>query len=398
MDIKVVGSTKIGYVSSKDEVLELSGKMSNICYTKRTADDIFNESIDKSISRAKAVIGNGHHSVSEHARYNYVISGIPKILAMVLNNEGIYTTSEKSARYTKMKPSDREQEKYDKWLKIFVSKIKEAYGERFLEYNKKNMNKKKTPEELANEQIEKLAQENARYMLSIFTETILGHSIDARQLSYIRIWFKNFVDNAENTLFNEKLKLYMSEFIEKTKAQAIDEIEDKKKRSISIFDTRENRNEFFDECYSVNYKGSFAEFAQAQRHRTLRYTIKFLPNAEYYVPPIIRDDEELVKEWLKDISSLEDIFPQGMLVMINERGTYEDFIQKCSERLCGCAQLEITVQTMEILKKYVKAVENTNKEIYNILLPYSKGARCMSGWSCSKPCIWGAKYGIDRKI
>lgn len=398
MDIKVVGSTKLGYVSSKDEVLELSGKMSNICYTKRTADDIFNESVDKSISRAKAVIGNGHHSVSEHTRYNYVISGIPKILAMVLNNEGIYTTSEKSARYTKMKPSDREQEKYDKWLKIFVSKIKEVYGERFLEYNKKNMNKKKTPEDLANEQIEKLAQENARYMLSIFTETILGHSIDARQLSYIRIWFKNFVDSAENTSFNERLKPFMSEFFEKTEAQAIDEIEDKKKRSISLFDTRENRNEFFDECYSVNYKGSFAEFAQAQRHRTLRYTIKFLPKAEYYVPQIIRDDEVLIKEWLDDISSLEDIFPQGMLVMINERGTYEDFIQKCSERLCGCAQLEITVQTMEILKKYVRAVENTNKEIYDILLPYNKGARCMSGWSCSKPCVWGAKYGIDRKI
>ena len=89
MEINVVASTKLGHISSKEEVLELAGKMSNICYTKRTAEDIFNEDSNTSINRAKGVIGNGHHSVSEHPRYNYVISDIPKILAMVLNNEGV---------------------------------------------------------------------------------------------------------------------------------------------------------------------------------------------------------------------------------------------------------------------------------------------------------------------
>lgn len=398
MEIKVVGSTKLGYVSSKEEILELAGKMSNICYTKRTAEDIFSEDSSTSISRAKSVIGNGHHSVSEHPRYNYVISDIPKILAMVLNNEGVYTTSEKSARYTKMKPTVEEQEKYDKWLQIFSSKIKNEYEEKFILYNTRFPSKKKTPEEAAKMQIEKLAQENARYMLSVFTPTILGHSLDARQLSYIRIWFENFIQNAEDTEFNKMLKPYMNEFIEKTSEQAIDEIEDKKKRTISMFDTRDKRQEFFNECYSVNYKGSFAELAQAQRHRTLRYTMKFLKEPEFYVPLIIRDDEKLVDEWLKDIESLANRFPQGMLVMINERGTYEDFIQKCSERLCGCAQLEIALQTKETLEKYIENVKETNKEIYNILLPYNKGARCTTTWRCTTPCIWGAKETFTRKV
>lgn len=398
MEIKVVGSTKLGYVSSKEEILELAGKMSNICYTKRTAEDIFNEDSSTSISRAKSVIGNGHHSVSEHPRYNYVISDIPKILAMVLNNEGVYTTSEKSARYTKMKPTVEEQEKYDKWLQIFSSKIKDEYEEKFILYNARFPSKKKTPEEAAKMQIEKLAQENARYMLSVFTPTILGHSLDARQLSYIRIWFENFIQNAEDTEFNKMLKPYMNEFVEKTSEQAINEIEDKKKRTISMFDTREKRQEIFNECYSVNYKGSFAELAQAQRHRTLRYTMKFLKKPEFYVPLIIRDDEKLVDEWLKDIESLANRFPQGMLVMINERGTYEDFIQKCSERLCGCAQLEIALQTKETLEKYIENVKETNKEIYNILLPYNKGARCTTTWRCTTPCIWGAKETFTRKV
>ncbi len=398
MEINVVASTKLGHISSKEEVLELAGKMSNICYTKRTAEDIFNEDSNISINRAKGVIKNGHHSVSEHPRYNYVISDIPKILAMVLNNEGVYTTSEKSARYTKMKPTAEEQEKYNKWLQIFSDKIKEEYEEKFVLYNTKFPPKKKTPEEAAKIQIEKLAQENARYMLSVFTPTILGHSIDARQLSYIRIWFENFIQNAEDTMFNKMLKPYMSEFVEKTREQAIDEIEDKKNRTISMFDSRESRQEFFNECYSINYKGSFAELAQAQRHRTLRYTMKFLKEPEFYVPLIIRNNEKLVDEWLSDISSLVDRFPQGMLVMINERGTYEDFIQKCSERLCGCAQLEIALQTKKTLDKYIENVKETNKEVYDILLPYSRGARCMNGWHCAAPCVWGAKETFTRKV
>ena len=47
-----------------------------------------------------------------------------KILAMIINNEKDYSTSEKSARYTKMKLSLKEQEIYDKWMSIFYNRIK----------------------------------------------------------------------------------------------------------------------------------------------------------------------------------------------------------------------------------------------------------------------------------
>ena len=40
----------------------------------------------------------------------------------MLNNEHEYNTSEKSARYTKMQPSEKEQLLYDKWVLLFEKK------------------------------------------------------------------------------------------------------------------------------------------------------------------------------------------------------------------------------------------------------------------------------------
>ena len=101
----------------------------------------------------------------------------------------------------------------------------------------------------------------------------------------------------------------------------------------------------------------------------------------------------------KDIKSLEEFFPQGMLVQVNERGTIENFVLKCAERLCGAAQLEIMDQTKLILDKYIEKTKKDNEEIHNELLKYSKGARCtFPGWKCTAPCIFGAKNAMIRKV
>lgn len=125
--------------------------------------------------------------------------------------------------------------------------------------------------------------------------------------------------------------------------------------------------------------------------------MRLLKKPQYYVPLIIRNTE-LEEKWLKDISSLEKYFPQGMLVQINERGTIENFVLKCKERLCGAAQLEIMEQTRDTMKKYLEATKN-KPELYNYLLPYSKGARCtFPGWKCDSPCIFGGKNAMNRCI
>lgn len=394
MKVKVLGSTQMGYVMPKEEALSFAGKAAGICYMPDDFEVILNEPQEKTLKRAQDTLNSGHHSVFDHVYYNLLLENVPKILAMILNNEGIYTTSEKSARYTKMEPSPEELALYNKWLEKFVDLITKEYGDRYIKFYKS--------EKKASTAIKKMAQENARYMISVFTNTTLEYTVSLRQLNYILSFFDRFITEAENTAFNVRLKNAMSEFancipIELKVSRLNANLKDRK---LSIFDERKNRKEFFSETYCTVYKATFAEFAQAQRHRTLWYKVSLLDEFEFYTPIILKDKKELSKEWAEDIKSVAHLYPQGMLISVCERGTYENFILKCSERLCGCAQLEIALQTKETLDKYLKALkENGEDDIYLELLKCSKGARCtFPKFTCDKPCIWGAKDAFNRKI
>lgn len=381
MKIQVIASTKVGYVLPKEDAVDFSGKSAGICYLPDTVETLFSEPSEKTSRRANGNIKSGHHSVFGHPTYNLCLEGIPKILAMILNNEKIYNTSEKSARYTKMEPSPEEKELYEKWIRIFNEQILLKYP---------NFDQKRA---------QKLAQENARYLISVFTPaTIMEYTVNFGQLNYIINWCKDFIAKDYDDKFSLKLKDVLAEFLQALPDLEVEGLDSKtKNRSFSLFAKRMNRNEEFGENYSTTYLASFAELAQAQRHRTLAYEMTLPTKALYYIPPIIRNTE-LEKMWLEDISSLENFFPQGMLVQVNERGTIENFILKCTERLCGCAQLEIMEQTQQTLAKYMEATKE-QPELYNYLLPYSKGARCtFPGWKCNSPCIFGGKDAMHRTI
>ncbi len=380
MKINIIASTKVGYELPKEEAVNFSGKSAGICYLPDTLDVLFNEPIEKTEKRASMNIQSGHHSVFGHATYNLSLEGIPKILAMILNNEKVYNTSEKSARYTVMQTSDEEQVLYDKWIEIYKKRITEEYP---------NFDEKR---------VKKLAQENARYLISVFTPaTVMEYSTNFCQLNYIINFAKDYIDNEPDTKFSVKLKEVFKEFIAALPDLEVEGLNARfKNRKFSFFATRERKEEF-GENYCTNYKATFAELAQAQRHRTLAYEMSFSDTNEFFVPDIIKGTE-YEEEWLKDIKSLEDNFPQGLLININERGTIENFVLKCQERLCGAAQLEIAKQTKETMNRYLEAVKD-DEALYNYLLPYSKGARCtFPGFKCTAPCIFGPKLAMDRKI
>lgn len=381
MNIKIIGSTNVGYILPKDEALKFAGKSAGICYLPHNTEKLFSESEEKTIKRAENTLKSGHHSVYSHSVYNFVLEGIPKILAMILNNEKMYNTSEKSARYTKMESTGIEKELYEEWIEIYKEKIKEKY---------KDFDEKK---------VLKLAQENARGIISVFTPaTTMEYTTDFRQINYIIHWAEDFIENAENTLFNQKLKEVLKDFINQMPDIIIPELNSKtKNRTFSLFAKRDRKEEF-GENYSTNYEVSFSELAQAQRHRTIYYEMQIKDKASYYVPKIIQNTE-LETKWIKDLSSLENNFPQAMLVKVNERGTVENFILKCQERICGAAQLEIMNQTKDTLDKYIEKTRNTNKDVYEYLLPYSKGARCtFPGFKCTAPCVFGGINALNRTI
>ncbi len=376
----------------KEKALNLCGKIAGVCYDKEGFKHLENEPVDNTNKRIALTLNNGHHSVYDHINISLNIQNIPKILAMVLNNEHQYTTSEKSARYTPVVKeegsiiSNEEEMLYNKWIEIFKIKIKNDYG---YIYN--------------DSKIQKLSQENARYLVTVFMPTQMIYTTSFRQINYIASWMDKYVKESSDNLFDSKLSCFMQDFVEEIKGLNLLEdalMKNEKDRSISLFGKDLNkRNEIFSDIYQTTYKGSFAQIAQAQRHRTIDYEIELLENKEYFVPPIIKDDTILVQEWIDDMNKVKDVNPQGEIVNIYENGKYEDFILKCKERLCSSAQLEIMLQTKDTLLKYKKALEESNNPLKDNIKLYSKGARCtFPDYTCLNDCNFKEGKILTRKI
>ncbi len=384
---------KLDGTFDKDEAIKLSGKIAGVCYDKEGFTHLENEPLEKTMRRVDMTLNNGHHSVYDHILINFNLQNLPKILAMVLNNEHQYTTSEKSARYTPVVRDEEsiiteaEEKLYHKWLDIFKVKIKEQYG---YVYN--------------DSKIQKLAQENARYLVTVFMPTQMIYSTSLRQINYIASWMCDYIDEVNiNDLFELKLAYYMRQFIDELyRLNVLDErlMKNEKHRKLSLFGQNlDKKEEHFGDVYSTYYKGSYALFAQAQRHRTLDYQMELLNEKEYFVPSIIARDSVVVDEWLADMRLVKDVNPQGELVKISEMGKYDDFILKCKERLCSAAQLEIMLQTRETLLKYKKALEESHNPLASDILNYCNGARCtFPDFECSSDCKFKEGKILTRKI
>ena len=374
-------STKVGYFLEKKDAIEFSGKCAKVCYEKTTIEDIFNEKGETSANRALRCIASGHHSVFDHIYYSLSLEGVPKIMAMIVNNEKFYAASEKSGRYTKMATSGREKELYEKWIEIYKEVILKKHPDFKEDY------------------AEKLAQENARYLISVFTPaTDMVYTTSIRQWNYIMYWAQEYIDKVPNDNFTVRVKEVLKEFLSKMPDIKIDGLTTEAKgREFSLFGKR-IRKEYFDEGYSVNYPLSFAALAQSHRHKPIKYEFTFMDEVKFYVPAII-EGTELEEEWLKDITSLKDNYPQGMLVYVNERsGGYEDLIQKCTERLCGAVQLETMRRTINTVNRYMEAVKFSEQDIYNALLEYNKPKCMQPNNKCGNACMHGPKNAFTRDI
>ena len=378
---------------NKEEAIKLSGIVAGICYDKEGFDHLMKEPIEKTMRRVEMTLEHCHHSVYDHIMINFNIKNIPKILAMVLNNENEYTTSEKSARYTPVEAkngsiiTEDEERLYNKWIDIFKIKIKDRYGDIFND-----------------SKIHKLAQENARYLVTVFMPTEMIYSTSLRQINYIASWMKDYISNVDmNNPFERKLADSMQELYDRlSEVNVLEErlMRNEKHRMFSLFGKDLDKKEIhFGDVYSTLYNASFAYLAQAQRHRTLDYQMEILDKKEYYIPPIIADDQTLVDEWLSDMELVKEVNPQGELVKISEVGKYEDFILKCKERLCSAAQLEIMYQTRDTLLKYKKALEESGSYLADDIKKYSKGARCtFPDFKCTEDCKFGEGKTLNRKI
>ena len=445
--------------STSDDLTLLAGKAAGVCYMP---DNYFEEGIqdeEKSMKRALSTAARGHHSVFDHGTVNLVIK-TNKMIAMILNSLGCYTTSEKSARYTRMEPeTPLESKMYTKWqaklqkaiLSIYPDMDDELLSKRFCkklgiepsnavingsishikddEYMEEILSTLKKDVDLPSY---KLAQENARYMISVFTPTTMEYSISYRQACLIIDYFKKLEKNlvlATDT-FSVKLLPYIEEFREllesiigkqqlhDTKNQYIRFLEAQHNAEVNLLGDKIKVTPFEDmseredtkqtvigDSYTITYIGSLAMLAQAQRHRTLRYSMWLTEPGKdgFYIPEIVKK-AGLEKDWIKDIQNVAYCIPQGTMVRITEQGLFEDFALKCKERMCGRAQLEIMRQTSKLVNLFYSNRDKlcySNKMLLDELTDVKGKAcpRCMyRDYTCTDGCRWKAVDALTRLI
>lgn len=375
---------------SLEKACDFSAKMAAICYLKDTFDNVLSESSETTKRRFNQVLNSGHHSVFDHFKITLELRNVPKIVAMFLNNEGDYTTSEKSARYTKYNEvlSDVESSLYFKWCDKLTDVIANVYP---------NLVKPDAKDPYF--KIKKLAQENARYFVSIFTPgTTLGYTTSLRQFNYLLAMIKEFVEHHENNMFENQCAAVLELFYQTLDFLKVPNLEPNGKyKYLSLLGDKafEDMKDIFDYVYQTSFDATFACLAQNQRHRTEKCFMYLYDDFSFYVPEILRDNESLVAEWLEDAKKVAGLFPQGQIIKICQTGTIETFLLKYCERCCGSAQLEIMRSQVEIAKKFIKESpygyiisEYTNEQT----------ARCQfkSGF-CGGKCMLGSKQ-YERKI
>ena len=387
-----------GNMQDIEEMKKQSQDCARVCYSEDVLTDLHKEPAKNGL--LNTLLKNGHHSPFDHPHITLDIRNIPKIGAMILNNERPYVTSEKSARYTTMKLKPEQQALYDKWMEIFEQNIMEAYPES--DYPGMYQVRKEgdpTP-------VEKLAQENARYVTSIDTPTFMPHTLSLRKLNETIHSYERSLQELPETRLNSMIKGFMQEFIDNPVIQSLEvpNLRHKSNKLINFIADRSDYAEEFGENYSVNYEQTFAYLAQAHRHRTLNHNIQPLGDDDtqwnFFTPSIIRHDSGLITEWQRDIKTVAQTdIPQGTMIKIHENGNYQEFIWKGYERLCGNAQWEIMDRTKKTLDKYTEATKETNPAVHKILTQYEKGPRCtFPDHQCEHKCNYGPAQALTRKI
>jgi hypothetical protein len=390
MKVQLVGSTN--NITDIQEAKRYVQNHARICYSEKSWDELIEESFQQGL--VKSLITRGHHSPIDHFNLNFYFDGPEKALAMVFNNQGVYTTSEKSARYTKMSDINSHQlGLYNKWNNWFNNELSSRFPQSDLPKLHKKGSDGKT-------NAEKLSQENARYMTSVFTPTKMTHTISWRQLNILYHSFKDFIEqNYPGTdKFKHKLAEGMQSFVNSPEVQKwiISEAKVKMKGGIPLRFIRETPVEehFGEDVYSTNYNASFASLAQLHRHRLAIYDIcgGFEKGAEngFYIPRLV-EASGVEKEWIRDLESIAEYdFPQAQLLNVGERGMREHIPAKSIERECGLAQLETARVHSNLLTNYSKVI--------SAMSAYNNPA-CVVEGSCKKGgCNFGADMYLERLI
>lgn len=391
----IAGTTESSQIGI-DGIFTLGGKIAGVCYGKGDYSIPSISSEEAGARRAHIVAKSGHHSCFEHGFITIEFRNIPKLIAMLLNSIGFYATSEKSARYTDMVGIDEHEEMlYNKWKIKMQDLIVKEYPE------------------MPAQMVEKMALENARYMLSVMVDTHMVYTTSYNNWCYLRDWFRGIAKKLSKISIDEATysiyKFYTSclRMISILNELGIsEEITDKRKRNFEFIMGGHNiSHEYFGDTYCFIYDVSLAILGHEERHRVSVCNIQTdkKANNKFYVPTIIKGTE-LEAEWVSDLESLSDNIPQATLVKVAERGITERYTWKMQERLCGRAMNEIKDITASCLEKLVNSdkISPDIREKSVDIFTDDRGQvipRCKTKeFTCNEGCFWGSNGAICRKV
>jgi flavin-dependent thymidylate synthase len=151
------------------------------------------EEIEKARKSNRTIIFDmGHHSVAEHAVFNFDVIGISRRAVEYLEKFRLCSYTEKSQRYVTLKGDfiiPKELKNTD-LLETYVATIKvqnNFYKHLFNRIKKYNLDAfpKLATSKKFQKLLENMAKEDARYILSLATQTQLGMTINARNLELL---------------------------------------------------------------------------------------------------------------------------------------------------------------------------------------------------------------------
>ena len=162
-------------------------------------------------SNQKIIFEMGHHSVAEHAVFNFDIMGVSRLALEEIEKFRLVSYTEKSQRYVTLEgdcvtPTEIKTARFKKIFHEIIQKQNRFYFKAFAILNKRLQEQYRELSRSAAGQklVEGWAKEDARYILSLATSGQVGMTINARNLEHLFRRFR-FSPRAEVRLLAEKL-------------------------------------------------------------------------------------------------------------------------------------------------------------------------------------------------
>lgn len=374
---------------------------------------------------------NDHGTPREHQEISVEITGLPKVLCMILNDEHFSSACERSLRYTLVKAggpiSDIEIDLYNKWLKIFNDVLWDKFSDSFLKEAKRKidaerkMGAQKTDadiEKAAKTAARRIAQENARNFVGILVPTSIAYTtpwcewqklyrkledmvknprsdIERLAVPSAKELMKELVDNRIVVSTKEAVLLYPDVQAKITDGRDI-LYKDNKNVKLALFGSHPELSPFdkpdeFGSSVIVTSTCSVSSIAQRLRHRSAIWTMRELEEYSFVTPPFIKGTP-YEHEYEMDMMLVRGLFPQGQNVETNMRATLENifnYIDK--ERACNRAQWETEDWFVnDLVPRIVAGLEGKPEYAHDretIMSWYLDKCRCQSpDYTCPNPC------------